>query len=61
MFTVIVWSVVSQRARLDHIRLTTSHPLTDSIDFWLLGDVFLKNVYSVHRVDPPALGFAKLK
>lgn len=28
---------------------------------FLLGAAFLKNVYSVHRAEPPALGFAKLK
>lgn len=28
---------------------------------FLLGAAFMKNVYSVHRPDPPAMGFAKLK
>jgi cathepsin D len=31
------------------------------IDFWLLGDTFLKNVYSAFRVDPPQIGLGKLK
>jgi cathepsin D len=32
-----------------------------ALDFWLLGDTFLKNVYSVYRLEPPSVGFAKLK
>lgn len=27
---------------------------------WVVGDTFLKNVYSVYRYDPPAVGFATL-
>lgn len=27
---------------------------------WIVGDTFLKNVYSVFRADPPAVGFAQL-
>jgi len=27
---------------------------------WLVGDTFLKNVYSVFSADPPAVGFAQL-
>src|SRR5262245_53736616 len=27
---------------------------------WIVGDTFLKNVYSVFRYDPPAVGFADL-
>ncbi|KAJ3576769.1 hypothetical protein NP233_g228 [Leucocoprinus birnbaumii] len=27
---------------------------------WIVGDGFLKNVYSVFRVDPPSIGFAQL-
>jgi cathepsin D len=27
---------------------------------WIVGDTFLKNVYSVFRYDPPSIGFAKL-
>ncbi|KXN90874.1 Cathepsin D [Leucoagaricus sp. SymC.cos] len=27
---------------------------------WVVGDVFLKNVYSVFRADPPSVGFAQL-
>ncbi|KZT07400.1 aspartic peptidase A1 [Laetiporus sulphureus 93-53] len=27
---------------------------------WIVGDTFLKNVYSVYRYDPPAVGFATL-
>ncbi|KAF9266781.1 acid protease [Marasmius fiardii PR-910] len=27
---------------------------------WIVGDVFLKNVYSVYRYDPPSVGFAEL-
>ncbi|KAL9711468.1 hypothetical protein Ac2012v2_004539 [Leucoagaricus gongylophorus] len=27
---------------------------------WVIGDVFLKNVYSVFRADPPSVGFAQL-
>ncbi|KAG2016244.1 aspartyl protease, variant 2 [Coprinopsis cinerea AmutBmut pab1-1] len=27
---------------------------------WVIGDTFLKNVYSVFRADPPSIGFAEL-
>jgi cathepsin D len=27
---------------------------------WIVGDTFLKNVYSVFRAEPPAVGFAQL-
>jgi len=27
---------------------------------WIVGDTFLKNVYSVYRFDPPSVGFAQL-
>ncbi|KAJ8462700.1 hypothetical protein ONZ45_g17841 [Pleurotus djamor] len=27
---------------------------------WVVGDVFLKNVYSIYRADPPSIGFAEL-
>ena len=27
---------------------------------WVIGNVFLKNVYSVFQADPPAVGFARL-
>ncbi|KAG5717259.1 hypothetical protein E4T56_gene19947, partial [Termitomyces sp. T112] len=27
---------------------------------WIVGDTFLKNVYSVFRYDPPSVGFAEL-
>jgi cathepsin D len=27
---------------------------------WIIGDTFLKNVYSVFRANPPAVGFAQL-
>ncbi|OJA14046.1 hypothetical protein AZE42_05212 [Rhizopogon vesiculosus] len=29
-------------------------------DTWIVGDTFLKNVYSVFRAEPPAVGFAQL-
>ena len=31
------------------------------INFWLLGDTFLKNVYTVYSYEPKQIGFAKLK
>lgn len=34
--------------------------LYDNGDSWILGDTFLKSVYSVFRFDPPSVGFAKL-
>ncbi|KAI0275626.1 aspartic peptidase domain-containing protein [Russula aff. rugulosa BPL654] len=34
-------------------------PNTDTPD-WIVGDTFLKNVYSVFRSNPPAVGFAQL-
>ncbi|KAF8840864.1 acid protease, partial [Paxillus ammoniavirescens] len=27
---------------------------------WIVGDTFLKNVYSVYQANPPAVGFAQL-
>ena len=27
---------------------------------WIVGDTFLKNVYSVYRANPPSVGFAAL-
>jgi cathepsin D len=30
------------------------------IPCWIIGDTFLKNVYSVFRFEPPSVGFAKL-
>jgi hypothetical protein len=30
-------------------------------DNWLVGAVFLKNVYSAYRYEPKSVGFAKLK
>ncbi|KAI6042053.1 acid protease [Pisolithus marmoratus] len=33
---------------------------TSSNPSWVLGDAFLKNVYTVFRYDPPAVGFAAL-
>ncbi|KAJ6581457.1 acid protease [Mycena capillaripes] len=32
----------------------------DSAPSWIIGDVFLKNVYSVFRYNPPSVGFASL-
>jgi len=29
-------------------------------EMWIVGDTFLKNVYSVFRAEPPAVGFAQL-
>jgi cathepsin D len=34
--------------------------LTGSGDFWIIGDTFLNNLYSVIRAVPFAIGFAKL-
>ncbi|GJJ11469.1 hypothetical protein Clacol_005702 [Clathrus columnatus] len=31
-----------------------------SVPAWIIGDTFLKNVYSVFRYDPPSVGFASL-
>lgn len=31
-----------------------------SLPTWVIGDAFLKNVYSVFQADPPAVGFAQL-
>jgi len=33
---------------------------TNQLYNWVLGDVFFKNVYSVFRAEPPAVGFATL-
>lgn len=36
--------------------------IVDNFDgAWLVGDAFLKNVYSVYTYEPPRVGFAKLK
>jgi cathepsin D len=34
--------------------------INDGAEFWIIGDTFLKNVYSVFRAEPLAIGFAKL-
>jgi cathepsin D len=34
--------------------------LTGSGDFWIIGDTFLNNVYSIIRAVPFAIGFVKL-
>ena len=33
---------------------------SSSIPAWIVGDVFLKNVYTVFQGNPPAVGFAQL-
>ncbi|EDR12034.1 aspartic peptidase A1 [Laccaria bicolor S238N-H82] len=33
---------------------------SSSSHYWVVGDTFLKNVYSVFRADPPSIGFAQL-
>lgn len=35
-------------------------PTSGSTPSWIIGDTFLKNVYSVFRYDPPSVGFAAL-
>lgn len=35
-------------------------PTTQGSPPWIVGDTFLKNVYSVFRYDPPSVGFAAL-
>ncbi|KAF8134347.1 aspartic peptidase domain-containing protein [Boletus edulis] len=37
-----------------------STPMPANLPTWIIGDVFLKNVYSVFQADPPAVGFARL-
>ncbi|KAH7909287.1 aspartic peptidase domain-containing protein [Hygrophoropsis aurantiaca] len=32
----------------------------DNVPSWIIGDAFLKNVYTVFRADPPSIGFAQL-
>ncbi|KAK7433766.1 hypothetical protein VKT23_020593 [Stygiomarasmius scandens] len=32
----------------------------DGVPSWVVGDSFLKNVYSVYRFNPPSVGFADL-
>ena len=32
----------------------------ESSEIWIVGDTFLKNVYSVFSAEPPAVGFAQL-
>jgi cathepsin D len=34
--------------------------LSGSAPSWIIGDTFLKNVYSVYRFNPPSVGFANL-
>jgi cathepsin D len=38
----------------------TSITPSDGNPGWVVGDTFLKNVYSVFRTDPPSVGFAEL-
>ncbi|EIW76951.1 acid protease, partial [Coniophora puteana RWD-64-598 SS2] len=33
---------------------------SDQLTAWIIGDVFLKNVYAIFRYEPPAVGFATL-
>ncbi|KIJ65105.1 hypothetical protein HYDPIDRAFT_111003 [Hydnomerulius pinastri MD-312] len=35
-------------------------PTSGSTPQWIIGDTFLKNVYSIFRYDPPSVGFAAL-
>ncbi|TFK39433.1 aspartic peptidase A1 [Crucibulum laeve] len=35
-------------------------PTTGATPAWIIGDTFLKNVYSVFRYNPPSIGFAQL-
>ncbi|KAH7885825.1 acid protease [Phlebopus sp. FC_14] len=37
-----------------------SIPSTEGVPPWIIGDTFLKNVYSVFRYNPPSVGFAAL-
>ncbi|KAF8556433.1 acid protease [Imleria badia] len=37
-----------------------SIPTSSNLPQWIIGDTFLKNVYSVFRYDPPSVGFAAL-
>jgi len=39
---------------------TSSTTTTGSTPSWIIGDAFLKNVYSVFRYNPPSVGFAAL-
>ncbi|KAG9309476.1 aspartic peptidase domain-containing protein [Chiua virens] len=34
--------------------------INGNVPRWIIGDTFLKNVYSVYRYDPPSVGFATL-
>ncbi|KAF7797550.1 hypothetical protein EIP86_008750 [Pleurotus ostreatoroseus] len=40
--------------------MVTSFTSSDGTPSWVIGDTFLKNVYSVFRSDPPSVGFAQL-
>jgi len=42
------------------ITLGTNVPAGSANPAWIIGDTFLKNVYSVFRASPPAVGFAQL-
>jgi cathepsin D len=35
-------------------------PISGNVIQWIVGDTFLKNVYSVYRFSPPSIGFAQL-
>ncbi|KAN0088860.1 Aspartic peptidase domain containing protein [Tylopilus felleus] len=37
-----------------------SVPSSSNVPQWIIGDTFLKNVYSIFRYDPPSVGFAAL-
>ncbi|GMK56120.1 hypothetical protein CspeluHIS016_0211760 [Cutaneotrichosporon spelunceum] len=41
--------------------LSSWESTTEAADAWILGDSFLKNVYSAYRVEPRAVGLAALK
>lgn len=41
------------------VDIQASNQNTD-VPYWIVGDTFFKNVYSVFRFQPPAIGFAEL-
>jgi len=42
------------------LSLAENNPPGPGDPTWIVGDTFLKNVYSVFRADPPSIGFAQL-
>ncbi|BEJ15505.1 hypothetical protein CspHIS471_0501100 [Cutaneotrichosporon sp. HIS471] len=51
---------VMGQGSLNSGNVDTGEPAMLDLDHWIVGITFMKNVYTVFRADPPAVGFAQL-